>query len=86
MATIAGDFSLSDADKVTWQATDQFTKETTNLTIPAMMLGQNVIQKNSSFAQSTIFVDELVARVGGTATVFQKMNERGDMLRIATTA
>ncbi len=85
MATIAGDFSLSDADKVTWQATDQFTKETTNLTIPAMMLGQNVIQKNSSFAQSTIFVDELVARVGGTATVFQKMNERGDMLRIATT-
>ena len=52
--------------------------------LPRMVLGTKSIVENRSFDQPSPVVDEVKSLVGGTCTVFQRMNEAGDMLRVAT--
>ncbi len=68
----------------TWQATNQFTKQTTQIDLPKMLVGQTSIGQNKSFSTETPVVDETFGLVGGTTTIFQKMNDSGDLLRVAT--
>jgi len=67
-----------------WQAIDQFTKKSTQLIIPQMVINNKPITKNDSFNHTTLIVDPVQQMTGMTCTIFQKMNNRGDMLRIAT--
>jgi len=67
-----------------WVAVNQFTKETTALSLPKMLIGDRWFGQNRDAAHPTPLVDEVTQLVGGTASVFQRMNEDGDMLRIAT--
>jgi methyl-accepting chemotaxis protein len=50
-----------------------------------MAVGDTRLQQNRERESYTPIVDDVVKLVGGTATIFQKMNKQGDMLRVATT-
>lgn len=84
LAADKGGIRISNTQNITWQATNQVTKETQTLSLPAMLIGNQAIQPIYSFNQESILVDEVKDMVGGTSTIFQRMNRAGDMLRVAT--
>lgn len=71
--------------KVRWQATNQFTQGVVEATLPQMLIGGVPTTQSRSFQVAAPFVDEVSHLVGSAVTVFQRMNEAGDMLRVATT-
>lgn len=87
---VAGDI-LSRAGKVSlgreslrWEARNQFTGEVTDVFLPPMLVGGQWLGKNDDPALPSPVVDSVRDLVGETATIFQRMNEAGDMLRVAT--
>ncbi|MBN1910155.1 MAG: Cache 3/Cache 2 fusion domain-containing protein [Pirellulales bacterium] len=83
LLTQAGGVTL-EKDTVSWNAVNQFTKGTESVTLPKMMVGDTWLGQNYSSSATTPLVDKVKSLVGGTCTVFQRMNEAGDMLRVAT--
>jgi PAS domain S-box-containing protein len=79
-----GEISLSD-ELITWQATNQFTNTRINIKLPKLYIGNQWIEVNTNPTVHTLVVDEVETLVGNTTTIFQRMNENGDMLRVATT-
>jgi methyl-accepting chemotaxis protein len=75
---------LSPIKNEQWQPIDQFTKKSSDLIIPQMNVNGKPIIKNDSFVRQTLIVDHVQKMTNMTCTIFQKMNDRGDMLRIAT--
>ncbi|HEY3330844.1 MAG TPA: Cache 3/Cache 2 fusion domain-containing protein [Capsulimonadaceae bacterium] len=69
---------------VSWNATNQFTKEATAVQLPQFQLGGKWLGQNSDIATPTLVVDKAAELTGCRATIFQRMNARGDMLRVAT--
>ncbi|MDD3148288.1 MAG: methyl-accepting chemotaxis protein, partial [Candidatus Riflebacteria bacterium] len=69
---------------VTWNVKNQFTQTTSVVSLPKMMIGNDWFGQNYSMTQETPLVDHIKRLVGGTCTVFQRMNAQGDMLRVAT--
>lgn len=67
-----------------WTAVNQFTKERNTVELPLLRLGETVLEPNDDFDKPTPVVDDVQKLVGGTSTIFQKMNDAGDMLRVAT--
>jgi len=74
-----------DRETVVWEATDQFTGAKSRVVLPLMSIGSRPLRENDDPAIEAAVVDEVTRLVGETATIFQRMNERGDMLRVATT-
>ncbi|MGC8748447.1 MAG: Cache 3/Cache 2 fusion domain-containing protein [Candidatus Kapaibacteriota bacterium] len=68
-----------------WSAINQFTNESKEIDVPNLVFGGTNIPKVVSFTSKAPFVDEITQLTGATATIFVKMNQNGDMLRIATT-
>ncbi len=71
-------------ESVVWRATNQYTKEQTVMDLPKMMVGKEWLGQNSQLWLDTPVVDSVKRLVGGTATIFQRINEAGDILRVAT--
>jgi len=71
-------------DKVSWTAVNQYTKASETVELPRMMIGDSWLGQNREIGIPTPLVDDITMLVGGTCTVFQRMNEQGDMLRVAT--
>lgn len=70
---------------ITWEAMNQFTKRTDVLELPSMMLGNGTwLGKEKDPNRTVPFIDPLAELTDATATVFQRTNEQGDMLRVAT--
>ncbi len=78
-----GEISLSD-DKLEWDAVNQFSGKSQKVILPKFLLGNNWIGKNHDISKLTPVVDEVNQIVGEYATIFQRINQKGDMLRIAT--
>lgn len=68
-----------------WQAVNQLTQGTVEVTLPQMVIGGVPATQSSSFKTPSPVVDEIGRLVGSAVTIFQRMNEQGDMLRVATT-
>ncbi|MBN1491251.1 MAG: methyl-accepting chemotaxis protein [Phycisphaerae bacterium] len=83
VAAEAGEFAVA-ADTVTWDAVNQFTKDKSSVALPKMMVGDTWLGQNTEPATPSPIVDDVKKLVGGTCTIFQRMNEQGDMLRICT--
>ncbi|WP_316347939.1 Cache 3/Cache 2 fusion domain-containing protein [Desulfuromonas acetoxidans] len=73
-----------DADSVQWQVVNQFTQQAQEISLPRLMVGETWLGQNTRVDVTTPVVDKVHRLVGGTATIFQRMNEQGDMLRVAT--
>ena len=69
---------------MSWQVINQYTKAPQNINLPGINIGDTWLEKNTDSNKTTVIVDEVQKLVGGTCTIFQKMNSRGDMLRVAT--
>ncbi len=79
-----GDVNIS-TETVSWTAVNQFTGEPVTLQLPKMLVGGRWLGHNTAPTVETVVVDEVTRLVGETATIFQRINERGDMIRVATT-
>ncbi|MHB8771511.1 MAG: methyl-accepting chemotaxis protein [Syntrophales bacterium] len=73
-------------DSIVWEAINQFDQKAQPLVLPQFMVGGNWIGKNLEPSSPTPIVDDVKRLIGGTCTIFQRMNETGDMLRVATNA
>lgn len=72
------------SEKATWQATNQTDKSTTSCTLPKMYVGSKWLGQNKDPKVTTALVDRVAELTGATCTVFQRMNDAGDMIRVAT--
>lgn len=79
----AGHVSLG-RDTIQWEAFNQLTRETTRINLPKMLVGGTWLGQNTYSSVTTPVVDQIQYLAGGTATIFQRMNDQGDMLRVAT--
>jgi len=81
----AGRIEFDESKQINWKAKNQFSEEVLEVSLPTMMAGSTRFTPVSDFSQEAPVVDEVEMLFKMTATVFQRMDERGDMLRIATT-
>ncbi|MDD4736453.1 MAG: Cache 3/Cache 2 fusion domain-containing protein [Kiritimatiellae bacterium] len=72
-------------EAVEWHAVNQYSGAVTNIWLPKMAVGDEWFGQSDDFQEQAPVVDEVAEWVGETATIFQRMNEAGDMLRVATT-
>ncbi|MCG8526148.1 MAG: methyl-accepting chemotaxis protein [Opitutales bacterium] len=81
--SIRGDADFAD-ETVQWDAINQYTKKVMKIELPKMTVGGDWLGQNREFSTRSIVVDEVNDLVGGTCTIFQRMNDEGDMLRVST--
>jgi methyl-accepting chemotaxis protein len=67
-----------------WQAMNQFTQENQTVSLSVLEFGEASFGSEHSQDKFVPIVDEVQKMVGGTSTIFQKMNDKGDMLRVTT--
>lgn len=79
----AGKVSLG-RESLRWETRNQFTGEVADVFLPPMLVGGQWLGQNDDPAVPSPVVDAVRDLVGGTATIFQRMNDAGDMLRVAT--
>ncbi|MFA7627285.1 MAG: Cache 3/Cache 2 fusion domain-containing protein, partial [Candidatus Kapaibacterium sp.] len=65
------------------QAVNQFSSDSKEIKIQLMRIGTSVININEDFNKYQPIIDDLKEN-NYTFTIFQRINEQGDMLRIAT--
>nr|WP_221203354.1 methyl-accepting chemotaxis protein [Modestobacter versicolor] len=82
----AGGLALGSTTKntVTWDAKNQVTSEVTPVALPRVEVGGTWLGQNADVNTPTPVVDQIQGLVGGTATIFQRLNAEGNMLRVAT--
>lgn len=78
-----GDITLSNNYK-NWVAVNQLSNISHIVALPNLLIGKISIPKQTSPLQKVDIVDDITNLTGATATIFQRMNPAGDMLRIAT--
>ncbi len=71
-------------ERVTWNAVNQYTQESRVVDLPKMMVGDLWLGQNLRMTAPSPIVDEIKTLSGVTATIFQRINEQGDMLRVTT--
>jgi methyl-accepting chemotaxis protein len=71
-------------ETVEWNAINQYTKAGMRVELPRMVFGDTWLGQNENMAVASPIVDATQELVGGTCTIFQRMNEAGDMLRVCT--
>jgi len=71
-------------ENVRWRAINQYTQQASEISLPKLMIGEVWTGQNYSADQPTPVIDKVKEMVGGTCTIFQRMNTQGDMLRVAT--
>ena len=71
-------------ETVPWTAVDQYTKISREVELPKMFVGDDWLGKNDDPGRPSLVVDKVKSLVGGTCTIFQRINDAGDMLRVCT--
>lgn len=80
----AGGIHLNHANEVTWTAINEDNMQASEVKLPQMLIGNEWLGQNKSFSTTTPIIDPIKDLLGGYITIYQKMNEKGDMLRVAT--
>lgn len=79
----SGGFSF-DSSTVKWTAENQFSKGSAVVELPKMNVGGTWLGQVANAKANVQVVDKVRELVNVTCTIFQRMNEAGDMLRVAT--
>jgi methyl-accepting chemotaxis protein len=80
-----GQVTLDPAQTVSWNARDQLTNRETGIRLPRLRIGGQWLGQISDPGTPVALVDEIHRVSGAASTVFHRMNDAGDMLRVATT-
>lgn len=83
LARRSGPLSLG-SELIPWQAVNQFTQETQPVLLPKLLSGGSWLGQNGDSAIDSPIVDRVRELVGGTCTIFQRINDAGDMMRVVT--
>ncbi len=67
-----------------WEAVNELTRETRTVEVPILQIGGMLLRPTRSLREPVPVVDEVQAITSVSCTIFQRMNEAGDMLRAAT--
>ena len=73
-----------DENTAQWTAINQYTKAKENIQLKKFMVGEEWLGQNYNINTKSPVVDEVERLVGVTCTIFQRMNDQGDMLRVCT--
>jgi methyl-accepting chemotaxis protein len=68
-----------------WNAINQQTKKTKKLVLPLFQVGFEVMSHITDFNEIVPVVDEAQELINGSCSIFQRMNDKGDMMLVATT-
>jgi len=71
-------------ESVSWEAINQYTKASSNISLPKMYVGNRWLGKEKNLRNYVPIVDDMGKMTEATYTIFQRMNNQGDMLRVAT--
>jgi methyl-accepting chemotaxis protein len=80
----AGGMSLGTGE-LTVTVRDQATAAESTARLPELLVGGSPLARVDDPRRPAPLVDEVVAQVGGTCTLFQRLDEAGSMVRVATT-
>jgi len=72
------------SNMVSWEAVNQLTGANKRVLLPKMLVGGVWIGKNRAINGPTPYVDDAHTQFGGNYSIFQRMNEQGDMIQVAT--
>ncbi|HET9594311.1 MAG TPA: Cache 3/Cache 2 fusion domain-containing protein, partial [Anaeromyxobacteraceae bacterium] len=78
-----GGFSLGE-DRVSWQAVSQADGGAREVSVREPFVGEDPVVRNADFAAPSPVVDEVTRLTAAAATLFLRMDEEGNMLRVAT--
>ena len=70
--------------ELAWDATNQETHEVRHLTLPRLQIGNAPSVRNRDQNVAAALVDMVKATTRESCTIFQRMTENGDMLRVAS--
>lgn len=73
------------SESVSWTAVNQLSNASSTVSLPRLLVAGKPLPQTTDPSTYVPLVDDVVKLVGGTCTVFQRMNAQGDMLRVATT-
>ena len=79
----AGPISFA-SDTAGWIMVNQFTNEISEASLPIMKIGETAINPEEAAGNRFKVVDDVKDLIAGTCTIFQRINDQGDMLRVAT--
>lgn len=71
-------------EPVAWDARNQLSGVVDHVSLAKLYVGDRWLGNERSFSTRVPVVDDASEATGLTATIFQRMKERGDMLRVAT--
>lgn len=80
----SGGLKTSVQETVEWKAKNQVTGAEQTLRLPKMYAGDKWLGQNYSASTKEVIVDTVEELTGEECTILQRMNERGDMLRVAS--
>lgn len=78
-----GSVSLSN-ETVEWQARNQLTGESETIRAPKMLVGGDWLGQVENWAVEAPVIDEMARLTGQAVAVFQRVDEEGTLLRVAT--
>ena len=78
-----GEVTLS-SDKASWTAKNQLSGAIQNISLPKLLVGGQWLGQSMSLRDYVPVIDDTVKMVGATCTIFQRMDNEGNMLRVAT--
>jgi PAS domain S-box-containing protein len=73
-----------DSRRIDWNAVDQTTGAASRVSLPRLLVGDRPLETSADPGVPAPIVDRIRDLAGGAATIFQRMNDRGDMLRVST--
>jgi len=79
-----GEITFSPDRAISWNALNQLTGKAAEVSLPVMRLGDTELVPVLDAQIEAYFVDDVSRIVGGTCTLFQRMDSEGNMLRVAT--
>jgi hypothetical protein len=80
----AGAVEMQPGSPIAWQARNQFSGAVSTVSLPQVLVGQNWLGQVTDPQIRVPLVDDIRTLTNATSTIFQRMNPRGDMLRVAT--
>jgi HAMP domain-containing protein len=67
-----------------WLVTNRFTRDGQSVELPKMYIGGTVVSRNDMFTLPSPIVDDVGEIAGVKSSIFQRMNEDGDMVQVMT--
>ena len=67
-----------------WHAINQYTNKSIKIILPVFQIGFDTMSQSISFDDKIPVIDEAQELINGACSIFQKLNEQGDMMLVGT--